>query len=303
MMTFKEALLQKGRSAIAIFQLFRTSKPEPGTLEVFVEGYADKEYYSHVCDRRQRPASFFVCFGKKKLAEIDNLYEQSGLIGRSVLFIRDRDYDCLLRGNAVSSRVFFTCGYSVENYVFTRDSLARFIEIRFGVNALEFDVSAQCDAFDAVTSSVFYQLKGVHARIFCGIYQGRELDLDRLDITGIVRRTLAGRPPPEVVLSDDQKNSIGLQEIDEQEFAQLADDYSKFPPHLGLRGKFLAVVFLELLRAVGELLLQKHKAGEIISFHRSALSSLNSDTVFACAATFAPPTPRLSEALGLPQHA
>lgn len=290
--TFAEKLAQLAKTPEAIFLRFRTSTPKPNRVYIFVEGHEDREYFGLVSTILGVDAEFIVCWGKHNLDEILESYQDSNLSDRIVQFVRDRDFDEVLGVLPNAPELFITCGYSVENYVFSEGSVRAFLLNKVGVDAGEIDVDLAVKEFTEAVAKLFDWLKPIHERVLAAKRRGDAVDLGVIKIETYSKLIVQGKDLPEATLIGELA-TLGLNTEPEDSDVQLAGAYHHQDPVMGLRGKFLATLFFCWITKRVEDLLARHKAKEISHLNRKVASELSRDHIFSVVCPFAAPNDRL----------
>ncbi|MBY6042398.1 DUF4435 domain-containing protein [Phaeobacter italicus] len=292
---FIRLLQEKQKSPTAIYHKFRTSSLRSDCCYIFVEGYEDKEFYPQKFLDAGGKAHTTVCFGKKNLDKVFEEFKNSPVERVKVGFIRDSDFDFFLGKISEAEEFFITCGYAVENYVCSEESLSRYIIERMGVDENEVDHTHSLATYRELVDDLNNWLIPVYARVFQAISECREIDLDKLNIQNYAKMHLRGNGLPDINTIDDLKK-MGFDEgIPVEKYFESANEYSKKESFLALRGKYLLAVATEFLKFLSEELLAKHKAKEIINFNRAVCSQINCERVFADLAPRSAPAGRLSD--------
>jgi hypothetical protein len=298
-MSFSEMLNERRGGANAIFHKFRTSVKEGNELHLFVEGYDDTLFYERLlADLRGlfgQEWNTYNCLGKGNMDRVHQLFRDSAFTQRNVLFLRDSDFDRFLGIRTPSEKMFLTCGYSVENYVCTRESITRFIRAGFGVDAAEVDIPALVASHSGRVEQLFGWMASVIGAALYAVRAGRQLDLNKLGIAAYYTRLAADDLPQEMEAETWEK--AGIQPGDfSAESAELGHQFVQQDAMRWLRGKYLlecTSVFLAELRAT---LATRYREGEITRFRR-ATGDISPSALFERLCPFASGSPELREAL------
>ena len=251
------------------------------------------EFYPQVFRRAAKDCDSVICFGKKNLDKVHDEYKKSPIERVKVLFIRDRDFDVFLDATPGGENVFFTCGYSVENYVCSLLSIRRFLSEKLGVDATEVDIDRHLDRFAAIVETLNSWLVPIYARIFDAISDGNSMDLDAIDIEKYARIVVQGGTLPDAN-NIPELEAMGLSS-DHPSVTSVgkAEAYVNGDAKLSIRGKYLIISAVVWIRATADELLHLHKRGSISQFNRSACSQINGPQVFSNLTAKAEPTERL----------
>jgi hypothetical protein len=283
-MSFRDGLDKRRESSTAVFHRFRTGVKDRTTLHLFVEGYEDITFYSRaIADMKGLfgvESVVHMCFGKKHMDEVLEMFEQSPFRKHNVLFIRDSDFDRFLGRLPESDHLFVTCGYSVENYVCTESALERFIRTTFGVDPAEVDIPSSCSRHVARVEALFEWLAPFLGACIAAVGAGRQLDLNRFDIRPYYKALMKGGALPEC-LPEAEWLRCGLTAEDFTEAsAELGRSYTAQDAMSWLRGKYLLECTATFLKAYQEELYAKHRRREISRFNRKAHPDFSSGAVF-----------------------
>lgn len=115
---YAEQLIREARSSIAVFHEFRiTFSPDEMNLHAFLEGKQDKHYYVDAISSTiiGREVDFYVCRGKKEMAEVIKSIEEAEIPTDRCLFFADKDNDDILGIPPLPPIVYITENYSIEN--------------------------------------------------------------------------------------------------------------------------------------------------------------------------------------------
>lgn len=185
--TYQEFLDKRKRTAIAVFHRFRMEVARGLSHALFVEGFSDKLFYSHFlpCGNFNH-SSVRITFGKKNMDRIVELFYSEGLDERCVAsFIRDADFDEFLVNLPAGDCVKVLDRYSVENYVFTGESLRRLFLERFGLEEDEYNIDECVAQYEVGVQEIFNGLAPLIGAALAALQDGESIHLDGLDIRGI----------------------------------------------------------------------------------------------------------------------
>ncbi|MBC6980453.1 DUF4435 domain-containing protein [Caulobacter sp. 17J80-11] len=302
MNSFKDALDKVARRPVAIFHRFRlAAERHDCDVHVFLEGYDDVTFYGKTIDsaaaKMQKRWVDYICFGKRNLDEVERLYSASDLRNKKVLFIRDSDFDAFLGYAPIKDYVFLTDGYSVENYVCTVDTIKTFVTRNFGIDTSEIAVDDIGNEFKERVRLLFTWLKPLLGAALAAVSSGRQLDLDKLDVSTPFKAALRGEDLPEA-FDPAQLLAIGLRDSDFSiESTTLAERFSNNDDARWLRGKYLLTAASIFLEHIGSRLLTAHKEGKIHRFNRRANTNYQPSMIFERLCAYADQPPGLEEAL------
>jgi hypothetical protein len=297
MSEFAAVLREKAKSPVATYHRFRTSVRDPSLLYLFVEGYDDVSFYGVVCKILGVSPNFVVCFGKKNLDTVFSIYRSTPISDSAIAFIRDRDFDHFLGTVGDSERYFVTCGYAVENYVFTTSSLAAFFHFNMGLDSNEVDVGSHISEFEGKLELFHSTLEGLYATCFASIRSKLSFDLDRVELSAHIKSVLSGNADP-FQLTDQDFNISGLfSGVVEAEDEALAKQYCSLGAVIALRGKFLAEFSRVFLNGKFEHLRKQHKAATIQRFNKACGTLLGREALYAVLVSRASLSDRLREFL------
>jgi len=296
--SFKDTLAGKRKSPVAIFHKFRTDSSIYSKRHVFVEGYEDITFYSrHVPRATEGPTKFHICFGKKNLDKVADLYWGSDIETALVSFIRDSDFDAFL-GNAPAGRdLFLTCGYAVENYIFSRDAIREYLRAVFCLDEMEVNFDPEVAEYVDFVERFHAWLSPIYGAAMFAAVDGRNIDLNQLDTERHVKTLLAGNPLPEPQSLEEIQN-IGLVSTDfNADSAELGARFSALSALQWMRGKYLMTAASVFLRCKEDVYRERHKSGAISQFNRKAASNMSDTAVLDRLMGIAHPSSRLSEFL------
>lgn len=281
-MSFKEKIDARRQTATAVFHRFRTAARLDGSLHLFVEGYDDWSFYGRLLGDLSAsiPWRMHVCFGKKNMDRVVQLYRSSPFTKHNVLFIRDSDFDRFLGIVPIDDDVFVTCGYSVENYVCNSASLTSFISRVFGVDPYEVDIVAKVDRHFQLVSEVFAWMTEFIGAVLVAIRAGQQLDLDSVDVIATYKAAYEGRPLAPCVPPDQLERC----RLDSAHFGAesmlLGRSFTQQEAEWWLRGKYLMLCTCEFLRFQHEELRARHRRKEISQFNRRSSPDFSAPAVF-----------------------
>lgn len=128
-MTPRSMLTRVEQNLNTAFMLFNNSirRDDPDLPYLFVEGY-DRDYYEVVIKPLNKSTFspvFVPCHGKKNVIKMhQKLSTNSSYDSLHLLYFVDKDYD---DNSSLSTDIFVTCGYSVENYYCGSDVIEAFL--------------------------------------------------------------------------------------------------------------------------------------------------------------------------------
>lgn len=293
-MTLEEILEKRKRSAVAVFHRFRLAVAKGNVRTVFVEGFADKFYYTRFLpDGRFEAADVRITFGKRNMDRIIQWFYAEDYGSETAIFIRDSDFDRWLGSVPTGDHVFITCGYSVENYICSAESLRRFFEEVFCVEPGEIDIAAEVGRFTAALQRVFTWMAPLIGAILWALREdGRTLELDALPITPVFRAALEGGDLPEVAAFDYAAANLEAGDF-RPESAELGEAFCQQGAYWWMRGHFLtsfAGAYLEFMYAE---LNARRKAGEIEHLNRTISGDFSPAGTLERLASLSAPTDRL----------
>ena len=268
-MSFKDDLEARRRSANAAFHRFRTMPKAPENIYFFLEGYEDCAFYRAVASAvptlRDHTIRDIICFGKKNMDRVIQMFYASSFTSLTVLFIRDSDFDRFLGIAPVGEHVLLTDGYSVENYVCGAEACKRFILEKFAVDVDEFDVGNLVEVHLEILRRVFIHLAPFIGAALHAIKAGRQLSLDSLNIKELYK-----------LVRDDAVPIInaglgcGLYDNDfNEDSARLGAAFVEQEPLLWLRGKYALECTALFLSETFAMLTEMSRRGEILRFNRN----------------------------------
>jgi hypothetical protein len=152
-MSFTNLLRSARSSRVSTFHKFLTHyDPNSDRIFAFVEGEADEAFYraqiqKYVAD--QRMIYVYNCDGKKNVcdvyAEVVKKYPQC----ERVLFFLDKDLDDIVSAPwPADPRIFVTECYSIENYVVSQESIARYYKDFVKIRRVDVELEAGLSHFD-----------------------------------------------------------------------------------------------------------------------------------------------------------
>jgi hypothetical protein len=281
MSNFEASLREKAKSPVATYHRFRTSVRDKSLLYLFVEGYEDVAFYAFACRLLGIRADFHVCFGKKNLDAVYTVFGASPIKDSSVGFIRDRDFDHFLGTVGDREMYFVTCGYAVENYVFTIESVSGFFLFNMGVNSREVDVSAYAVEFSERLSVLHTTLLSLYSCCFAAMREGTAFDLDKVDLSDHIRRVIDGSSDTyQLPAQISAISGLSIENVKDDDL-KLAEKYCQVDAPTALRGKFLAEFARIFLNRKFDDLRVKHKATVIQSFNKACGSMLGKDALYS----------------------
>lgn len=131
-MDYAETLRREIRESHAVFHEFALTISKAGSTDVFLffEGDEDPSFYMpHIVPRLSGRQHFsFICYGKSEVLKVNNLVERDGRASRRALFFVDKDHTDIIEAapTKISSSVFQTTHYSIENYLTDEAVFRRF---------------------------------------------------------------------------------------------------------------------------------------------------------------------------------
>jgi hypothetical protein len=267
-----------------------------------VEGYDDTVLYGRFLHDQMHGTTVrlslrdYICFGKHNLDLVVEMYQNAGVKHRNVIFIRDSDFDRFLNKLPEAARLFYTCGYSVENYVCTEEALTRLLVTTFGIDVTEVNVSERVGLHVARIEQLFTWLTPFFGACLAAIRDGRQLDLNKYSIVTQYQRLARGEALGEFVATAEVEG-CGLRPDDfTEENGKLGSSYTSQSALWWLRGKYLLQCTAVFLRAEAEELHGMHKQGRIVRFNRKASKEFSVNTTFERLASVARPSGPISEA-------
>ena len=272
-LSFSEEISRRRDGANAIFHKFRTSVRDDRHLHVFMEGYEDILYYERLL--REIKGLFGVswntynCLGKKNMDRVTQLLRESAYADHNVLFLRDSDFDKFLGVITPSEQLFLTCGYSVENYVCTEGSIAEFIRVAFGVDAQEVNSGAYAKGHSERVKRLFEWMAPTIGAALVAVRNGRQLDLNRIDVRAYYKLLLDGEGLPESIPAEVLAQA-GIEEADFNGASlELGRAFVQQDAMRWLRGKYLIECTGLFLAHVREELAGMYRRREITRFRRA----------------------------------
>lgn len=298
-MSFKDTLAGKRKSPSAIFHKFRTDASIRTRGHIFVEGFEDVSFYSkHISSINGQVPRFHICFGKKNLDKVADLYWLSKIERPLILFIRDSDFDEYLGKLPSGDGMFTTCGYSVENYVCTVETLRQFFLSGFCVDEEEVNVASETETFEELATKLHLWLAPVYGAAFHAISEKRTVDFNKLDVELLSKRIISGENLPEPSMAPGLP-LMGLRSSDFNAASLAAGRrFAERSALSWLRGKYVLTALTEYLKSREGHYRDEYKNGTISQFNRKIGGNLSEDIVFERMVGFAHPTLRLVERLG-----
>lgn len=120
-MTYKDELLKTHKDISHIYFEFLLYKDKNNTFFYFVEGDEDRTFYSQFVLKKITKLNNYKCFiaGDKSsvLKTLQNFINYRSAYISNSIFIVDRDFDFWLNRLVEHPNLFYTIGYSVENYI------------------------------------------------------------------------------------------------------------------------------------------------------------------------------------------
>ena len=118
---------------------------DPGRLQVhaFVEGQADKAFYSHFVTPRlsvDTRLHVYDCRGKAAVLETMQRLTSDYPHAQKLLFFVDKDLDDYLGQSVAFSRLFCTNVYSIENYLIDSKAVLRWFEENWHLRGVSFNL-------------------------------------------------------------------------------------------------------------------------------------------------------------------
>lgn len=300
-MSFQADIDARKSGPVATFHKFRTGLRSSADLHLFVEGYDDICFYESVLSEINTETKgrwrIYAALGKKNMAVIVDLFYRSTLHGHNVLFLRDSDFDRFLGQIENTRHVFLTCGYAIENYVCTAESITSYIRSAFGVDSEEVNIRECVEQHEQRVTRLFTWMSPVIGACLFAIKNGRNIDLDAVNITPFyqtlyAQEELPEKLPPEILLS------VGLIEDDFNETSNaLGTQFTAQNSIQWLRGKFLLQCTGFFLKSFREEHRIKFKNRQISRFNRRSSEDFQLPSVFERLCGFARGTPDLRRAL------
>lgn len=296
-MTFKEEISGKSKSPTAIFHRYRVDTSAYNRVHLFVEGYEDVGFYSyHVPQSGDMNAKFHVCFGKKNLDFIIKLYRNSRIEAPNTLFIRDSDFDKYLGTVTACRDLFLTCGYSVENYVCGPDVLQRFLLTVFCIEEDPVRDDA-VEEFSNICLRFHDWVAPLYGAAMYAVRNERNVDLDKFSASVFYDFYGKQAALPDIVQVLDLER-IGLTAGDFNEDSEkIAADYRTLDPIYWTRGKYILELISIFIRKLAPKLLAMQKTGQIRTFNRKAMATLDEVSVYQKLCSFAGATKDLRDFL------
>jgi hypothetical protein len=289
-MSFKETISGRRESAAATFHKFRVDPSIRKVRHIFVEGYEDLSFYArHVPNDENGAARFHVCFGKKNLDQVAELYWTAKFKNSKALFIRDSDFDRHLKKAPTGPGLFLTCGYAVENYVCSEEAIEKYLSQVFCLDNLEVNYKSIVEEFISLIEKLHAWLGPLYGAAMYAMTFERKLDMDQFDAKKYIKILLNGKilPPvdsiPDIAL-------IGLTESDfNPESVRLGDEFKEQKALRWVRGKYLLSAVSLFLHSKKEEFGKRHKAKSLKRFNRKPNPS-DETNLFLCLSSLADAT-------------
>ncbi len=277
MTPFEKTLSERSKSAIAVFHRFRIEVRVKPSANVFVEGFDDLSFYRYFL-RLNGDVRMRVTFGKRNMDRIIEWFYAEGFSDTNTLFIRDSDFDRYLGFLPTGDHVFVTCGYSVENYVCSAESLVQYIKDRLCLSEEEYDFSADIKRLNELLTKLFVWYAPLMGAVIKRKRADKDVDLDLIDFRKTFRALLEGGGLPEFDAKDYCVGGIEL-----EDFNDSLDDgvsYTSQEPFYWIRGHQLVGVVSDYLEYIHGVYLDKFKSGELMQFNKKAAQGYNSHSTF-----------------------
>jgi hypothetical protein len=180
-------------SIIHEFKLFY----DPGCSQVhaFVEGQADKTFYSHFVTQRLLPSTrlyLYDCKGKRSVLDTMTRLKLEYPDARTLLYFVDKDLDDLLEFQPVADSLFCTEVYSIENYLMEATAVLRWFEESWRLSNVRFELGLLIREFEDRERSFIRLTRPIMAWILAHRRLGNRPMLSQLDLTKLIRVEIDG---------------------------------------------------------------------------------------------------------------
>lgn len=255
-MSFLDDLKKARTSPTSVLHEFWTNyDPNQFRLYVFVEGNEDLVFYKALLAKQiesKRRLFAYRCDGKQRVYETFRNITARLPACRDILFFVDKDVDDIIgKPWPTDPRIFVTDVYSVENYVVTRDALARFIEDFVEFRKVTFDPRVILDQFESELNRFHRLVTPIMAYIIYAKRQGMPAnfgDVNLRELYAFSVECCVRIKPGERLAYLNRAMGISISRNVFIRVREVARELRRLPPKRFVRGKFELWFLVEFIK-------------------------------------------------------